>query len=557
MKITLIALNARYTHSAPALFYVRNALKARLPGCCVTLQQHTINDPYHATLLTIAASEPAALFFSVYIWSSAVIERLLVDLRQLFPEIPLVLGGPQAPHLRLPAKLGHTVVHGPVEGLPDTFYDALARCRLAPSYRAAPGAGFTMPYRPADFSGPLRHRALYYEASRGCPFACSYCLSAVERGMRTRSLDEITGELALILAQRPAMVRFVDRTFNAAAERALAIWQYLLAQPGDTCFHFEIAPDLFTQTMLDFLATVPAGRFQFEIGLQSTHPPTLAAVNRQMDLERALANIRALVAMDTIHLHVDLILGLPAETQASYRQSCNTVFALGSHYVQMGLLKVLPGTPLADQAAEFGLVHSASPPYGLLANRWLDQDALAELYWFGEVVEAFYNNRYFRALFAYLRRKESDLFAFFKGLAAIYRHHGFFGRARTQELLSAMLGELAVSRPDHGLFLALLRYDWLACGHRFVPDHLGPLPLKETRDALWRRLPAAYPPLFNEQERSEFFKRGVFAPFSAELLSAVGFAAPPEGGVVCFLAEDAAGVLPRRRTVLLPVAAGS
>lgn len=553
MKITLLAVNARYTHSAPALFYVRNALEARLPAAVIRLRQHTINDPYHETLLTLAADQPDALFVSAYIWNAAILRRLLIDLRQLFPQVPLVIGGPQAPWLELPGNVNATVVHGPVEGLPAAFYADLVEGRLAPAYRADCLAAFAMPYRDEDFAGELRHRHLYYESARGCPFACSYCLSAAQRGVQQRELAAVFAELSRLLAHRPAVLRFVDRTFNADPARALAIWRFLLEQPGETLFHFEMAPDLFTPAMLDFLRTIPPGRFQFELGLQSTHTPTLAAINRRTDLGQAFANIRALAAMNTIHLHLDLILGLPFETRGSFRQSFNDAFALAPHYLQMGLLKVLPGTPLADQAVAYGLMVEAEPPYGLLANRWLDHAALAELFWLGETVEAFCNNRYFRAFFSYLRQQAADPFAFFVELRDRCQTQGLFNRARTQETLSAVLAAVAATKQNGALLLELLRYDWLACGHRFVPAHLEPLPLKETRDQLWQRLPPDSPPYFTARSRSEFFKRAVFAPFSGVLLTAVGFADPPaRGGSVCFLPEQEQGVLPRQRAVLFP-----
>ncbi|MEW6594537.1 MAG: DUF4080 domain-containing protein [Thermodesulfobacteriota bacterium] len=554
MKITLLAANARYTHSAPALFYVRNALAARLPGVEILLRQHTINDPHHETLLAVAADQPDAFFVSAYIWSAAFLRRLLLDLRRLFPRTPIVLGGPQAPWLDLPAGVNATVVHGPVEGLPEAFYADLACGRLAPEYRGDHAAPFSMPFRDEDFAGELRNRHIYYEASRGCPFACSYCLSAAQSGVQRQELATVLDELSRILRHRPPVVRFVDRTFNADPERALAIWRFLAAQPAETLFHFEIAPDLFTPALLDFLRTVPPGRFQFEIGLQSTHGPTLAAINRRSDLERAFASLRALAAMNTIHLHLDLILGLPFETRESFRQSFNQAFALAPHYIQMGLLKVLPGTPLTEKVGEYGLVASGEPPYSLLASRWLDQAELAALYWFGETVEAFCNNRFFRSLLGYIRQQETDPAGFFLALRDLCRRQGVFGRARTQEVLSDAAASLAATRPDRELLLELLRYDWLACGHRFVPAHLEPVPLKETRDQLWHRLPAEYPPFYTPRNRSEFFKRAVFAPFSGVLLATVGFRDPPAHGVVCFLPERERGVLPRQRAELLPAA---
>lgn len=556
MLIRLVALNARFVHSSPALFYLRNLLAENLPQGELELCQLTINDPYYDTLLRLAQGAPAALFFSVYVWNAAYVRRLILDLAQIRPDLALVAGGPQAAHLELPVPVKLTLVQGPAEGLGPDFYGDLARGRLGSLYRAAAAAPFAMPYRPEDCRHGLRNRHIYYESSRGCPFACSYCLSATRRGVTYRDLAAVLAELELLLSCRPPVIRFVDRTFNAPPERALAIWCFLARRGGDTRFHFEIAPDLFDEAGLAFLATVPPGLFQFEIGLQSFNPASLAAVNRNPDLVKARANIRRLAAAGNIHLHLDLILGLPFETEASYRRSLNEILTLRPHHLQLGLLKVLPDTPLAQRREEFALRCCQEPPYPVLATRWLDQPALAALYQLGELIEAYYNPRYFLATLAYLLDREADPAAFFTALAATAGEQGFDGRARTQELLSTILAHHLRRRPDGELGLELLRFDWLACGHRRLPPHLL-LPgaedgLKKVQDQLWRALPDHYPPLFSPQTRSGFFKRSVFAPFSAAALDQLGMGPGDKPGIVAFLAESTGGLKPRQATVFFP-----
>lgn len=572
MLIRLVALNARFVHSAPALFYLREAVASRLPAARVEIVQLTINDPYYETLLRLLDGEPGALLFSVYVWNADFTRRLLADLAQVRPELPVVVGGPQAPHLDLPARPGLSVVRGPVEGLAAGFYADLAAGRPGPEYQADPQAPFAMPYRREDCAAGLQNRHIYYESSRGCPFNCSYCLSAVRRGVTALPLEQVFRELELLLGCHPPVIRFVDRTFNAPPERALAIWRFLAIQNAAavaagkpaTLFHFEIAPDLFTDEALDWLATVPSGLFQFEIGLQSFNPASLAAVNRNPDLERATIAISRLRTAGNIHLHLDLILGLPFEERATYLRSLNAILALKPQQLQLGLLKVLPDTPLARRREEFGLRCCQAPPYPVLATRWLNQGELAELYRLGEVIEAFYNPRYFHATIAYLLRREPDPAAFFRELAAVCRRRHFFERARTQELLSELLVNCCRSRPDAELLAELQRFDWLACGHRRLPVHLLPtLPesdgapdlagsawLKEVQDRLWRRLPDNYPPLFTPRTRSAFFKRGVFAPFSAVALGELNLGDGRRAGTVVFLPEKASDSDGRQNTFL-------
>ncbi len=544
MQISLITLNARYSHSCPALFHVRNALAQALPESCLVLRQFTINDPYYQTLVRITADQPQVICFSVYIWNAEYTMRLVADLRRALPEVPIILGGPEATFMALDSlPPGCTVVRGEVEGLGDDFFRDLAAGTLQGEYLAAPAPSYAMPYRESDFAAHLENRNIYYESSRGCPFSCSYCLSSVGQGVRYRELPEVERELAQILAHGPKIIRFVDRTFNALPERALAIWRWLLAQTGETLFHFEIAPDLFSEEMFAFLAQVPQGRFQFEIGLQSTNPATLAAVNRKMDLVRAGENIRRLVVAGNIHLHLDLILGLPRETEATFRTSLNQAFAMAPHHLQMGLLKVLPGTAIS-RAADFGLVSSATPPYSVLATRWLDHADLRRLFWLGECLEAFYNNRFFRNTLEHIRKTGEEPFAFFAQLLTICQEADFFSLAKTQELMTRMLVELAQTRPDRELFCELVRFDWLVSGQRLLPPLLDAESSKKIRDYLWHHLPEELPPHYTRLTRNEFFKRGVFARFSGTLLRAVGLAEGrtggevPTGGYVCFLPEQ-------------------
>ncbi|MCL7489422.1 MAG: B12-binding domain-containing radical SAM protein [Desulfobulbaceae bacterium] len=549
-RYQLIGLNCRYSHSGLALFYVRHALEHHLPAAKVGMDLFTINDPYYDTLLRISSSKADALFFSVYIWNAQYVSRLVHDLAAIDPDRPIILGGPQAPFAgELPPCC--TLAQGEVEGLPAGFYRDLDQGVLQPVYRAEPGHPFPFPYRDEDFTTLLPNRLVYYESSRGCPFRCSYCLSSVGRKVGHKDVETVRQELARILSHEPRIIKFVDRTFNDNPERALEIWRFLAEQHGRTRFHFEIAPDRFTGEMFDLLEKVGPDRFQFEIGMQSTNPETLDAVNRRMDVDIAAENISRLVRLDTIHLHVDLILGLPYETGESFRESFNRVFFLAPHYIQMGLLKVLPETPIRREAEEHGLVFCRQPPYEILANRWLDHRSLARLHLLCECVEAFYNNRWFRTLWKYINRGGEEPYSFFAGLLAVCEEHRFFDLSHTQELLARMLRTLAGQRSDQDLLVNLLRYDWLRCGHRFLPPFLEDKPLAETRAMLRRDLPPSLEGLYDSRGRSEFFKRGVFLELSAE---AVDYAEPGRGdrpALACFLPEQTTGVIKHSRVVLL------
>lgn len=549
-QIKIVGINARFTHSCLALFYVRNELEKKIncPEMAAELYQFTINDNYYEMVIRLSAGSPRYIFFSAAIWNSSLIERLTRDLRICLPHCRVVIGGPQAAVLG--DRLGHTgpdnctVVIGEIEAVGEEFYRDLASDSLRPRYTGSffkmAGRSFAYPYRESDFQSHLQNRHIYYESSRGCPFSCSYCLSAAEKGLYHKELAAVEEELRDIIRHRPGVVRFIDRTFNDRPDRALAIWRFLAAEGGETLFHFEMAPDLFTEEMFAFLATVKHGRFQFELGIQSTNPPTLEAVHRRVDPVLAHRTVSRLAGFNNIHLHVDLILGLPYETQISFAKSFRDVFAMGGHYIQMGLLKILPDTPICHGAGEYEYRHSSEPPYAVFASKWLDHAALGKLYWFSECVEKFVNNRYFVSLWRYLRRRQEDSFAFFYQLLDLCHGRGFFQLAPTQELMCSLLAALASGRDDRNLVIELLRYDWLRCGFRFLPDCLrvdeGSEQPEVTRSAFYQSLPEEIAGVYSRANRNQFFRKSFFLKISPETLVQLGLAGN-RASTLCVLAE--------------------
>jgi len=445
-------------------------------------------------------------------------------------------------------SLPHSL-EGEVEGVDETFYTDLLTGRLKQLYSARSPKSFHFPYAERDMADILSNRSIYYESSRGCPFSCSYCLSSTDTTLRNKDIDSVKEELAWMLQYQPKIIRFVDRTFNASSHRALTLWKFLADQSGDTTFHFEIAPDLFTEEIFSFLETVRPNVFQFEIGIQSTHKPTLNAIHRKMDVAASRANIKRLMEFNTIHLHVDLILGLPYETEVSFTRSFNDMFTLLPHYIQMGLLKILPHTPLSKQTEEFAISYCAHPPYQVLMTKWMDHRLLTRLYWFGECVESFYNNRFFRAFFSYIQRKEEG-YAFFSALLEICFSHDFFHKARTQKYMCTILVEMTSGWNDSEIIREILKYDWLRTGNRFLPDQLKDEPLKKEKDRLWQTLPLDYPPYYSRQSRNTFFKQSVFATFSQETLREIGLV---DGSrrTVCFSEKRENNVLQLQKTFLI------
>ncbi len=532
MHIKLLGCNGRYTHSTLSIFYIRECFAANLPGATISLCQQTINDSYYEALLSLTDNQPDLLCFSVYIWNHVRIKRFIKDLARLNPEIQIIIGGPEADQLQNLGQPNLCLIKGEVEGLDSGFYKDLTSGMLQQQYETKAQPKFHSPYNDTDFATHLANRHIYYESSRGCPYKCSYCLSSIDTNLRHLSCQQVKDELAVILDHSPKIIRFIDRTFNAIPARAVELWQHLIDLDTPCHFHFEIAPDLFTEEMFAVLAKVPPNRFQFEIGLQSTNPETLDQVNRKTNTDRALANIKKLVQFNTIHLHVDLILGLPHETYDSYKQSFNDVFDLGCHYIQMGLLKILPHTPISSGHRE--LVASAHPPYELLNTPYLSSKQLKELYWFGECVEKFHNTHFFKPLFTYLRQRNENGFDFFSILLQTCKAHDFFGKASTQKLLSQMLTLAGETREDNDQYLEILQFCWLYSGLRKLPEHLPQLNMKDLKASIYKDTPLNYPPYYNFKNRNHFFRQAEFAHFSKDTIQTI-FQNRQAGQTLCFL----------------------
>lgn len=559
MNIKLVAINGRFTHSSLALFHVRNELDAHCPDVSTEILQMTIRDPRYEVLLRLSKDSPDAIFFTAAVWNSDFVEELINDLHSLLPSCQLVVGGPQADVVGRAVTPGVcTVVRGAVEAVQKSFYQDLLNGHLQPHYGRSyfqlrdKKERFLSPYRDEDFDTHLKNRNIYYESSRGCPFSCSYCLSSTEKGTVHKSLSQIQSELDQIMAHDTKVLRFVDRTFNDIPDRALAIWKLVLRYDSDTLFHFEIAPDRISEEMFSYLATVPPGRFQFEIGIQSTHEPTLAAINRRIDPAVARDTVSRLAALDNIHLHADLILGLPHETETSYLQSFADIFAMGPHYIQMGLLKILPDTPISRDVQEFSYRFCSKPPYSVLANQWLDGESLQKLYWFSECIEKFCNNRYFPSLWNYFRNEKIDISSFFMHLLDAAQAERLFELSATQEFLCNLLMNALKDRNDADLTRELLIYDWLRCGKRKLPAYLNQESGsdRKLKDELYNHLPDEIPELYFSKERNCFFKQTVFYRFSKECFQELGIETD-ESACFAFLQEREESLLRLQKVVFL------
>jgi hypothetical protein len=271
----------------------------------------------------------------------------------------------------------------------------------------------------------------------------------------------VRDELSVIIASRPMAVKFVDRTFNAPAERAREIWEFLLeCGTGDTVFHFEINPALITGDDISLLKRVPRGKFRFEIGVQSLNSESLKAVNRAASWDMAEPFVREIISETNVRVHLDLIAGLPFENEKSFAGGFNRLFSLRPAHLQPGILKMLPGTPIREAAEQFGIKFDKAPPYSVRSNLWLTEDELTVIKQAGDMTEKIYNSGRFTLTVENLLARFASPWEMFLALAeSALPGTGESARANGMEIISAMTGKFFPD--DMSFFTDCLRWDWM------------------------------------------------------------------------------------------------
>lgn len=507
MKFLLAALNAKYIHSNPALYSLRSYAMEHNPdaGKGVEIVEYTINQQPGEILADIYKRKPDAAAFSCYIWNWTLIQELVWDLHKVMPELPIWLGGPEVSFdaenilKQYPFLMGIMIGEGEV-----TFFQLLSYYEKCGSGRypeemqlqivafwpgAVRQAGLSaidglvfrdpvsgevvrtpdrqltdldaLPFLYDDIS-EFDNRIIYYESGRGCPFRCSYCLSSIDRKVRLRDMELVKKELQYFLDKKAPQVKFIDRTFNCSHEHAAEIWKYILEHDnGVTNFHFEISADLLNGAELELLGKMRTGQVQLEIGIQSTNEETLRAVRRHTNLDLLRHSVVRIHAEHNIHVHLDLIAGLPYEDFASFRKSFNDVYALRPEQLQLGFLKVLKGSYMEEMAESYGLVHMQQPPYEVLCTKWLTFDDIIRLKGIEEMVELYYNSGQFTKTLPVLEKRFESPFDMFGELADFYEEKGYFLNSPSRIYRYQVLLDFAARRDParEPLYRELLVYD--------------------------------------------------------------------------------------------------
>ena len=376
-NLILTTLNARYTHASLGLRY----LLANLGDLQTQTEiaEFTINMRAIDIAEQLLAKNPLIIGIGVYIWNVTETTLLVETIKAVAPDIIIVLGGPEVSYetQQQPiAQLADYVITGAGEVSFRQLCEQLLRgqkpLNKVIAGDAVPLKQLTLPY--AYYTDEdLSQRSIYVEASRGCPFKCEFCLSALDKTAYPFELERFLAEIDTLWQRGLRQFRFVDRTFNLKITTTIAILDFFLERlDADTFLHFELIPDHLPDALKERITRFPPGALQFEIGIQSFNPEVQALISRKQDNVKSAENIRWLREQSHAHLHTDLIFGLPGEDLDSFGRGFDQLIALNPHEIQVGILKRLRGTPIIRHTTTFDMVYNPQPPYNILRNNLAD-----------------------------------------------------------------------------------------------------------------------------------------------------------------------------------------
>lgn len=508
--IVLTTLNAKYIHAAFGLRYLLANLGELKSHAC--LAEFDINQRPLDIAEILLARNPKIIGFGIYIWNVEPTTEIIAAIKRVRPDIKIVLGGPEVSYETENQAIVELADHV-ITGEADLKFAEVCRILLGraelplgqdarervPTDKAdspQPAArrdGDIVPFQlpkiiPAELpefsqltlpydlytDDDIAHRIIYVEASRGCPFTCEFCLSSLDIPVRQVPLPALREQLQRLLDRGVKQFKFVDRTFNLNVNFSKTILEYFLEryQPGHF-FHFEMIPDRLPEALREIIAKFPPGALQFEVGIQTFNEEVSAAIKRRQNYQRLAENFHFLRRETGVHIHADLIAGLPGETLESFAAGFDRLIALGPQEIQVGILKRLRGTPIVRHDAEWRMVYNPHPPYEILQNKLIDFAAMQKLRRFARYWDLVGNSGNFIETTPLIWNASSPFQGFLRFTEWLYQRIGrtdSIALTRLMELLLEFLtGEL---RLDTKQVAESLWHDYQRAGRRDKPGFL-------------------------------------------------------------------------------------
>lgn len=488
-KVVLAAINSQYVHLNLAVRYLKKYAETN-SDIKIEIYETNINNQILNIIKDIFELNPNKIIFSTYIWNKEYVFEIIKEIKKVLPNTKILLGGPEVSFDWKNIMEENLEIDGIFIGEGEkVFLNFLTKESdkvMGLVYRKNGKICFNeqekiiedldiipFPYENEELQE--KTKIFYYESSRGCPFNCSYCMSSIDKTVRYYSLDRVKEDLKIFLNSPIKLLKFVDRTFNLKKERYMEIWEFLLKnyREGIT-FHFEINANIFDDETLDFLETVPRGYFQFEIGVQTINPDTMKSINRDNLLDKLAYNVKRI--NKNIHLHLDLIAGLPYETYEIFKNSFEYVHELKPEMIQLGFLKLLKGTQMYDEIEKYEYKYFSKPPYEVFSNRFISFAEIIKLKNFEKILDYYYNSEKFSMSVKYIiKRYYKGSFDFYEEIAAYYDKKGYLKVSHKETALFDILHNFYIEKEfgDIKIFEEYLKFDFIMLGKPgFYPQWL-------------------------------------------------------------------------------------
>ena len=486
-KIVLTAINSQYVHLNVAVRYLKKYVEKN-SDIKLDIYETNINNQLMNIIKDLFEKQPDIIIFSTYIWNKEYVFSITKELKKILPDVKIALGGPEVSYewdkIMAENQEIDYIFTGEGEKVLLNFFTKDISEVKGVVYREGERLKYNgieplienldiIPFPYDDEELQDRTKIFYYESSRGCPFNCSYCMSSIDKSVRYYSIDRTKEDLKKFIDSPIKLLKFVDRTFNLSKEKYMAIWRFLLEnyREGIT-FHFEINANIFDDETLNFLETVPKGYFQFEIGVQTIDAQAMKSIGRINKLEKLEYNIRRISR--NIHLHLDLIAGLPYETYDKFRESFDYVHRLKPEMIQLGFLKLLKGTKMYDEREKYGYKYFSKPPYEVFSNEFISFAEMVKLKNLEKVLDFYYNSEKFPESVQWIIENHYEsAFSFYEDVADYFDKRGYLKVSHKESTLFTLLYEFYLDKglKEREIFVEYLKYDYLMLGKTgFYPE---------------------------------------------------------------------------------------
>lgn len=413
IEIAAVTANARYIHTSLAL----RSLAANLGDfrSRTTLMEFTIDEKPADIAEKVLRLNPSVVLLAFYIWNTNLLCEAASLIRRIRPDIRIVAGGPEVsffPETHPVFAWVDCIVTGEAESVISRIVRKLTRGEsLESKIIAAPLPDLKTIELPYELytNEDIRHRILYIETSRGCPRGCEFCLSSLDTKVRKFPAEKILDALETLWQRGARQFKFVDRALHLTAAEALLTF-FLQKKDAGIFLHFELIPDRLSARLFSLLKQFPKGCVQVEAGIQTLNKEVSARINRKQNIEKALSTLKALREETGVHIHADLVAGLPGESISSFAAGFDRLYALGLHEIQVGILKKLRGAPIARHDDEWKMIYNENPPYDILQTAHVDFEAMQQMKRFAKFFDLVCNRGNFRLLVPRLLQGDASSF---------------------------------------------------------------------------------------------------------------------------------------------------